>query len=254
MAVISSPEFPNPRNGDVSGAGFREDFVSSTLLSTSNVTSAGVALNFDTQWFAQSRNGNATTAVLDNGQLPINVPPNVGALKLSANNTNGDGLSVSKQPPVLSYPSFAAWQIDIILSVGFFNTGCFRVGLADVPLNDGATNGTWVRYDTAQNDAYFTWETRSKNVVTGVTDNVTSIQNSIPANPNFNHFRMRSLTAGTVLFSVNNGAEASLRVGVPNLPNTLVSLSPFIQLINRGNLLATLFVDFFSLDINTGRT
>jgi hypothetical protein len=258
MSVISATQFPTVRNGDVSGAGFREDFVSGGApIQPANVTSAGVLLNFDTPWFAQSRNGTTQTAILDNGFFPnLFAPPNVGVLKLQTDGTSTGGLSLSKQPAVLSYANFSAWQVDIILSTLFFGSAAFRVGFADVPLNDAPTNGIWVRYDTAQNDAYFTWETRSKNSSTGVTDNVTSIQNSVLFNGNgsFYHFRMRSLVAGSVLFSVNNGAEAPLRVGVPNLPNTNVSLSPFIQLLDRGSSTPSMAVDFFSLDINTGRT
>jgi len=76
--------------------------------------------------------------------------------------------------------------------------------------------------------------------------------NSIAADSSFHHFRIRSVVAGTILFSVDGGSETAIST---NVPGFLVSLGPFMQGIVRQNSTGVIvFVDFYSFIARTGRT
>jgi hypothetical protein len=69
----------------------------------------------------------------------------------------------------------------------------------------------------------------------------------------FHHFRIRSLVAGTVLFSVDGGLETSISANVPTKFEN--NPFPFIQLIARGASFGVgVGVDFFSLTSVINRT
>jgi len=138
--------------------------------------------------------------------------------------------------------SNAGWDTTIIFRLPTGNTTnirvrCgFRLGTANGVAEP--TDGIWIRYDTSAGfaDAYFTFETRNASVST------TSIVNSIAADTSFHRFRIRSTTAGTVLFSVDGGTETAINTNVPT-----VGLTAFFNIVSDLDATAkSIDVDLFS--------
>jgi hypothetical protein len=236
---------------EVGIAGFREDFISGgTLLTTASTTPSVIA--FDTPWIVQAI-GNPSTAGVATGTLGL---PNVGTVDLNVSPaSSGDGMLMTNNVAgslgdlAFTLSGQINWQMDFIMQSPEGPTQeCIRMGLCATSegANDPPADGMWVRYDEAQGDTLFTWECRAGGTST------TSTANSIAVNSRYHHFRIRSLVAGTILFSVDGGLETAISTNnVPDAPMLV-----FIQLLSRANTsnVAQMNVDFVSFTIATGRT
>lgn len=224
----------------VTWAGFRDDFIGATANAA--VTTA-TGFSSDTGWqTSQISAGTQTIATVDSTWA------NPGQAIFSTSATSGQGITIYKGSTHGSLGNLAAqagWELNVVLLLGTTTSIAFRAGFAGTGQQaaDAPTSGMWIRYDTASSDTLFTFESRSASTST------TSVTNSVAVNTSFNHFRIRSLVAGTILFSVNNGTETAISTNVP----TTVQ-QPFFQLLTRtaGSQSAT--VDFFSYSAATSRT
>lgn len=225
---------------NVANAGFRDDFMSGNFDAQ---VSTAVDAQFDTLWAISqiSAAGRATMAA-GSFQHP-------GQLALETGSSSGYGIILNKNltaDPTGYLGSNAGWEADIILELTQTTDICIRAGFSNAlgVGNDPPTEGgIFLRYDTAAGDTYFTWETATSSAST------TSTANSILADTNFHHFRIRSLVAGTILFSVDGGTETALSTHVPT-----DDVSAFVQVLARSSSGVSLFLDFFSYTAQTGRT
>jgi len=232
-------------------AGFRDDFISFTEGVT--ILSNGVSLQGDTSWVADPNQPSGISILVVSPKSAPFTNPGIANFFLSSNGTVANaGVVLFKGTPSFGNLGFlgasANWQADIIVRVptpGQANF-CFRAGFSGdfSVLRDPPTDGAWVRFDTAAGDTNFTWETRVSSVST------TSVQNSIPLDTAFHHFRIRSIIAGTILFSVDGGAETAIPANISGN-----GVYPYIQLFNRAvSSSVQLDLDFFSYIARTGRT
>jgi hypothetical protein len=228
-------------------AGFRDDFFCPNT-SFDNPGSIPTSFVGDTPWLINAIDG-ATDVFLTSEADLISSNPSLIGFGTGTLATVGQGLVLFKVPSLGVLGLVANWQIDIIVAAFFLGSpGCMRIGLVgnNGPFLDPPSYGVWIRFDTAAGDTKFTWECRSSGTST------TSTANSITADSNPHHFRIRSVVAGTILFSVDGGAETAIST---NVPGFLVSLGPFMQGIVRQNSTGVeIFTDFFSYIARTGRT
>ena len=227
--------------------GFRDDFLSSTSTLTSITATA--TITGDSGLWNAAIVGAGTQIFGSNASTFTN--PGAFSLATSAAAT-GDGIALFKCNTVnVGNPSFGAlgsnadWEINWIVEINSVASVCLRVGLcaASTQTADPPTGGIWIRFDTAASDTFFTAECRSASTST------TSVLATSPSANTFYRFRIRSLVAGTILFSVNGGSEVSINTNVPT-----VVLGPWMQLITRTAASKTAIIDFCSYMAATGRT
>lgn len=225
--------------------GFKDEFL------TSAATTITTAVNWasDTLWVAAQIAG-ATVAVSQNTS-PTFTNPGITSFATSA--TSGHGVYLSKgniaggNGVFGALGSNAGWELNVICKIAATTNICVRAGLVGTGqgAGDAPTGGLYMEYDTANTgntDTKFSWVARSASTSTY------STTSAINADTSFHRFRIRSLVAGTILYSVDGGAEASIATNVPS-----VTLSPFFQVITRTTGAATLQMDFFSLAIANAR-
>ena len=237
-------------------AGFREDFIASPQTALSISSSTVVAANFDTPWNIFQISGG--TQIVNSADGPFSNP---GIIYLNTSASSGQGLvlfkgsnfGVGTGPSLGALGQNAGWQADFILDSpeAIVSSFCFRIGFVFLTgpegnevKSDPPTDGIWVRCDTAQSDTLYTWECRASGTST------TSTTNSITAGTNWDHLRIRSLVAGTILFSVNGGPETAINTNI----TTGYGATPFFQLLARSSSGVQTFLDFFSYVQQTGRT
>jgi hypothetical protein len=237
-------------------AGFREDFIASPQTAVSISSSTAVAANFDTPWNIFQISGG--TQVVNPAEALFSNP---GIIYLNTSASSGQGLvlfkgsnfGVGTGPSLGALGQNAGWQADFIIDSpeAVASSFCFRIGFVFLAgpegnevKSDPPTDGIWVRCDTAQSDTLYTWECRAGGTST------TSTTNSITAGTNWDHLRIRSLVAGTILFSVNGGPETAINTNI----TTGYGATPFFQLLARSSSEVQTALDFFSYVQQTGRT
>ena len=227
--------------------GFRDDFLSST--STLISITATATITGDSGLWNAAIVGAGTQTYGSNVSTFTN--PGAFSLQTSAAST-GDGIALFRCNSInATDPSFGAlgsnanWEINWIVEITSVASVCLRVGLcaASTQTADPPTGGIWIRFDTAASDTFFTAECRSASTSTA------SVLATSPSASTFYRFRIRSLVAGTILFSVNGGSEVSINTNVPT-----VVLGPWMQLITRTAAAKTAVIDFCSYMAATGRT
>ena len=220
--------------------GFRDDFFNANTINP--LTSAAQNIGGDTVWSAAYIGGNGSVS------SGATTWTNLGQLQVYANSsaTSGQGAYIAKTGISNAFGSNAGWDLHIIASISATSIGCIRLGLLKTVTADPPTDGIYVEYDTANTgntNTDFTWVTRSSS-----TSNY-STTNAIAADTNFHHFRIRSNVAGTILFSVDGGTEASISTDV-----TTANLIPTLQILTRTTGSKILNVDFVSFVSTTSRT
>jgi hypothetical protein len=166
---------------------------------------------------------------------------------MSPHNVSGNGAAIYKstQAPLGRLDNNAPWEFDVILALNQTATCAIRAGVCQSPNGSNPGDGLWVEYDssnTGNSDTDFTWATKQS----GTTNYYTS--HAIAADTLFHHFRIRSISAGTVLFSVDGGAEAPVTTQLP-----ILALQPFVQVFTRANTFISAIVDLVSYEAATGR-
>lgn len=174
---------------------------------------------------------------------PTNSFPNPGLLRVTtpAVATQGGGISINQNlfSPLGNLGGNTNWEAVWVFRLNSCANVRLRIGLDDA----GAfgvvqpVNGMWLRFDTSAGfaDTLFTFETRASSVST------TSTTNSVACNTNFNKIRIRSAVAGTILFSVNGGAETSLSTNVPT-----ANMAPAIILVTDAAASKSADMDLFA--------
>jgi hypothetical protein len=234
---------------EVGTAGFRDDFMSNNI--SIDGTSLPVSFVADTIWGVAAIGGGADTIL--NGFDSFFSNPGTLTIGFGTDTTSGQGVVIYKDVYANSQlgalGSNANWQLDTIITMGDFSPGCVRIGVctSGQQASDPPSGGMWVRYDSAQSDSLLTWECRASGVST------TSTLNSISPTGQYVHLRISSTVAGTILFSVNGGAQTAISTNVPQ--GFLLPQIPFVQILSRQNGTGGgQILDFFSFTVATGRT
>lgn len=115
-------------------------------------------------------------------------------------------------------------------------------GLSASAANIGGT-GSGFSVPAATITGTFNFVTRSSS-----TSNYSSL-NSVAADTNFHHFKIRSTVAGTVRFSVDGGTETAISTDV-----STGIMVPWVQLLTRTSGTALGTIDFYSYSAQTTRT
>lgn len=230
----------------VGATGFTDDFIA-TPGSTSVTTVAPISNCGDTQWSAVQVAGGTQTISSIDGSFT-----NPGQVVFTTSATSGQGLVMCKggqaaRGSLGNLGGNAGWEINIVAKINQTATCAVRLGVVKATLeaSDPATDWIGVEYDTANTgntDSKFTWVTRAASTPTY------STTNAIAADTSFHHFRIRSVVAGTILFSVDGGAETAVSTNV-----STANMCPFVQVITRTAGASAGVVDFYSYSANTGR-
>lgn len=175
--------------------------------------------------------------------------PHPGVLRLTSGASQGNGevaqASDSGSPGFYAFDSLsgqANWDATFI-----FKLGPVELTTTNVRTRIGFTNGAistfpstnfiGLRYDTNVSFGDTTWvyTTVSGGTASTSTTNVAALDN------NWHRLRIRSTVAGTILFSMDGGAETSIATNVPN-----VSVAPGFTVVTDTSSAKTLDVDYFS--------
>ena len=131
-----------------------------------------------------------------------------------------------------SWPAFNNITFDCIAKMKLLQTQneIFSVGLA----NNAGTDKIIISYDTTQNDTQFMGTCVAGGVPTRKSTNVN-------VDTSYHIFRIRAVTAGTILFSIDGSAEISINTNVPT-----GLLEPITSMVNAGtNPAVEARIDFF---------
>lgn len=225
-------------------------------------------LNVDEEFFNTSANVTGTTGV----QVPFSYPwiflfncgtsggqtwgdsngnavfPNLGQGRLIGCTTaaSGDQVLAGMAYGTTGVAGFGAlgsnanWEARWGVTIDGTTSETFRVGFchpgsaANNTCQGSSTSSIAVRYDTSQSDTGFLGETCDGSACAVTSSTLCS------ANTNFNTFRIRSTTSGTILFSCNNGTEYAVSTHVPS-----ATLSPVVWHETLSATQHTIKTDFF---------
>ena len=219
-------------------AGFKEDFLGG---SGSAAVTTSAATGFDVTWSAAQIVGGTQSLVAQNGTYA-----NPGLTLWTTSAVSGQGVALSRgggggsAGPLGNLAAQGGWEVNIILALAATTLVCVRAGVCTggQQVSDAPSGGIYVEYDTANvgnTNANFTYVTRSASSPTY------STTNSVAADTSFHKFRIRSVVAGTILFSTDNGTETAISATVPT-----TNMMAFIQLISRTTAAKAMSVDFYS--------
>jgi hypothetical protein len=232
--VYTDTELPNR-------VGFVDDFMNAQAVASITTTTTVFG---DTPWTAHDILVAATMTT------PNSSFTNPGQATLTTGATgSGDGLGLTKgASPLGVLAANAGWEMHIIFALSQTTLCAIRIGACE---NGGyqldpPTDGCWVEYDTANanSNADYTFVTAKASAYNY------SISNSKAVDTSFHHVRIRSISAGTILFMIDNGTETVITTDVP----TGMLLQPFIQILTRTSASKSLVMDFFSYIAASGRT
>lgn len=96
------------------------------------------------------------------------------------------------------------------------------------------TDGIWIGYDTSNSDTNYVYETRAASTSTRTAS-------AVAADTNFHKFRIRSTSAGTILFSVDGGSETGIATNV-----TTQNITPCAIVTTTTTAVKGFTADFFS--------
>lgn len=243
---IASAAYVDNNFKGVSVSGFREDFIAN-MGGSSTVTTV-VVNEYDTNWaVAQISAGSQVITSADASFA------NPGQIIITTSATSGQGMGLFRGGPAGrgvfgALGSNAGWEFNAIFKLSQTTNCAVRMGLmkGGQEVTDPPSDGMYVEYDTANTgntSTDFTWVTRSAG-----TPNYSTV-NAIAADTNFHHFRIRSLVAGTILFSVDGGTETSIATDVSTANMTVV-----LQILTRTSGTAACTLDFISFIMTPTRT
>ena len=218
---------------------FFDDFITSTSLNAA--PQSNVALN--TGGAGISWTGFTTGTGAGIGNLSPSDSGTNGVLKLTSGNVSGNyallvyssGISGSTLNGLMTPFSGTTFDYKIRVALGNTTNVTYFFGFQDgTGIGELSGNVIAIAFDTTQSDTTFTAvcrkaSTSTRTTITGAT-----------LDTNYHDLRIHSNTAGTVLFSVDGGAEISIATNVPT-----VSLSPYVTDVTRQSAATTLKIDYF---------
>lgn len=234
---------------DITVVEFIDDFIG--IQGNAAVTTEA-NLFCDTPWAMQQISGGTQT--VNQGTASF---ANPGILSMTTSAVSGQGLAVWKSnasgganiiASLGALGSNAGWELHSWFSLSGVATICFRLGVCSSgqALSSPPGDGIWVEFDTANtgnSDTDYTW------VTSKATTRSYGTTGSIATDTAFHHVRIRSVVAGTILFSIDGGTEFSTTTNV-----TSQGLGLFIQVLARTTSARTLNVDKVVYRAITGRT
>lgn len=243
-SAISQDQFNSLYTG-TGFATFKEDF----LGGASQTVSAAVSLGFDNGWSGQNISAGTQTVQVRDGTWA-----NPGQVQMITTATSGQGVALWRggggvsAGPLGNLAAQGGWELNIIAAIAATTSICVRWGVCvgTSQNTDAPPNWFGIEYDTANTgntDSKFTYVSRASSVATYNTTG------AVAADTNFHHFRIWSSTAGTINFSTDGSAAASISTNVPT-----TTMSPFLQVITRTTAAKTAYVDFYSYAAATSRT
>jgi hypothetical protein len=223
----------NPLDEDV--VYVREEFPNRNTSSYSN--SQGSVLGWS--WATGGAGTSAITA-------QTGVFPYIGIHRLragSATPSAGTFLAISLgDGAVLSFGALgsnAAWDSKWVFRLNSTADVRLRLGFCS-DLSLPPTNGFWMRYDTVLSDTNFTFETNAASSST--------VSSGVVADTGWHLLRIRSTSAGTILFQVDAAAEQSLATNVPT-----DSLVPCAQVATNTTAEKNVDLDLFAFKARVTR-
>ena len=194
----------------------------------------------DTKWTAgQISTGTGIFRNAANAQIDAS---HIGILELTNSTaTSGLGVYIAKgggsNASGLFNPSTTLFDITISFKLSTTATNAMYFGFisgagqSTVPTTN-ATTFTGLRYDTSLGDTNLMFGSQAASAGA-------LVSSGVAASTNWTTFRMRSVVAGTILMSVNGGAETAVSTNISNSVLDIV-----LQQINRTTASATVFVDY----------
>jgi hypothetical protein len=246
---ISTDAYADNNFKGVSVTGFRDDFLCGAA-GISFTTGGNVLFTTDSGAWQGFGIVAAGTATGSNPGTFLN--PGVMTIS-SAATAGGDGCAICKgsggSASMGALGSNAGWEANFVIASATLTNVALRVGfvLGGQQAHDAPTDGIWVEFDTSntgKSDTDYTWVTAKAS-----TYNYSTTNSIAPVASTFVRLRIRSLVAGTILFSVNGGTETAISTDVPT-----GALQLFMQSLTRTTAIRTLQVDFVSYMAATGRT
>jgi hypothetical protein len=232
----------------VSVAGFRDDFMSFSNLAS--IATTGTEIISDTEWRGFGIGSAGANTAGGNGTSTTFIHPGVYGLETNSGATTGQGVVLTKVGGTVAAVMIgklganAGWEFNYVFWLPSAANISMRAGftIASGQTADPPTAGFWVRYDTGASDTDFTFETRSASTST-------ISASAVAGDTNWHHIRIRSITAGTILFSIDGSADTSIATHVDT-----GEMAPFIQLLTRTTATKQINIDFVSYMVATGRT
>jgi len=133
------------------------------------------------------------------------------------------------------------FQLSSATNIAFYSG--FLPGNAQSTIPSGAANKfCGFRLDTSLGDTFFSF-------VRGAGVSQTVAATSVAADTNWHTIRVRSVVAGTVLYSIDGGVETAVTT---NLPNEYLDYAHMV--VNRTTTSMKVTIDAFGMQIKTSRT
>ncbi len=163
--------------------------------------------------------------------------PGIRQIETAATTDSFAGLFLGLYPndarSLINLGGVAGWEYETIVRVPTTTTVNIGVGISNDVVHTYASK-IMVRYVAA---SMSTWE-----YYTCIAGTCTSTDSTVTVTTGWFRFRIRSTTAGTVLFSINGGSETAITT---NLPSGLVS--PIYYIETKANAARSVQIDWFAM-------
>lgn len=180
--------------------------------------------------------------------VPSSNAPNVGVIQLATTTALGGFVNISLANTTNAvFGNLGAqtnWELRFIFKVSSAVTQVFHLGLTNN--NTLSTNnpiGIYLRLDTDAPNSDATWKFVCRDATS-----TTATSSGIAPDTNFHLLRIRSTTAGTILFSLDGGSETAIASNV-----LTVTVGPFAMLETRAAATKNLQLDLFSFNMSVTR-
>jgi hypothetical protein len=177
---------------------------------------SGTALLSDNTWVV----GTIGPGSGPTGATVLATHPNYGVKRWSTTTNSGDGYVLYPMTAGANMGNFSLhvpWELQWVFRIGLTTSFIrFRIGLTPTPAPGFPfvavpTDGIFLRYDTSAGFADERWmfECRASSAFTDEDSTVT-------ANASFHRIRIRSVTAGSVIFNLDNLGDVTINQHVPS--------------------------------------
>lgn len=177
---------------------------------------------------------------------PTSVFPNIGLLQLATGGTAGNGANLSLGATANAVNGNLGgntnWEATFIFKLGSIAAEIFHIGFTNNnTLTTNDPNGVYLTYNTDRGDTAFTYICKSGAVET-------KVSSGIAADTNFHTVRMKSTTAGVVVFTLDGANSQTLSTNVPT-----ATVGPFLMLETRENVAKNIQFDYFLFNMTATR-
>lgn len=212
---------------------FFDDFTSGQSLTAASAVTAYVTGGMNLTWVMSTPGANGTIDIVHptdsgtNGVVVLNTGTASGNFIQLFSSEFVAGTSIAQS--TFTTLNNTTFDIRFRGKISTTATITWKIGFAD-PLG---TSEIGIAYDTTASDTI--WKAVCNNAGTSTRSSITGST----LDTNYHDFRMRSTTAGTVLFSVDGGTEVSINTNLPT-----VNMSPRITLATQTTASESTRIDY----------